>query len=207
MSIEDYLHRIDLSLKNKSAKDKKLTYIMVASVIFAFAYLFWDSSENDFLAVQKDIRSIQNRINQDKIYLNSHPKVVVTRLEQNIKDTQAQMIKYKDKNDYIKSKIETISALIYDERTWGEYINSITKNASKYGVQIKNFDNKYVTNNESFGHMLDLTISLTGDFKNTLKFLNSLEKSELVVDIHHLDIKAQSTLNTDVKLSVWGITY
>jgi len=207
MSIEDYLHKIDVSLKDKSPKDLRLTYIMVASVIFAFAYLFWDSSENDFLAVQNEIKSIQNNIHQDKVYLNANPLVLVTRLDQEIKKTQVEMIDYKDKNDYIKNKIETISALIYDERTWGEYINSIAKNAKLYNVQILEFQNKYVDSKESFGHMLDLDIKLTGDFKSTLKFLNSLEQSDLVVDVHNLDIKAQNTLNTNIKLSVWGITY
>ncbi|MCW8838429.1 MAG: hypothetical protein OQK11_06985 [Thiovulaceae bacterium] len=207
MNIEDYLHKIDSSLKDKSEKDKKLTYIMVASVIFAFAYLFWDSSENDFLAVQKEIKIIQNKINNDKSYLALNPQVKVSKLEKEIKKTQIEMLDYKDKNDYIKHKIETISALIYDERTWGNYINSIAYNAKMYNVKIMNFSNNYVNSNESFGHMLDLNISLRGDFKNTLKFINSLEQSDLVVDIHNLDIKAQDTLNTNLELSVWGITY
>ena len=207
MSIEDYLHRIDISLKDKSQKDLKLTYIMVASVIFAFAYLFWDSSENDFLSVQSEIKSIQTKINNDKIFLQANPEAIVVNLDREIKKTEKEMVKYKDNNDFIKNKIETIAALIYDERTWGKYINSIAYNAKLYNVQILEFSNKYTNNNESFGHMLDLNINLIGSFKNTLKFINSLEQSDLVVDIHNLDIKATNELNTNLKLSVWGITY
>ena len=207
MNIEDYLHKIDSSLKDKSEKDRKLTYIMVASVIFAFAYPFWDSSENDFMKVQNEIKQIQSKINKDKSYLSLNPQSKITNLEKDIQKTQIQMLEYKDKNDYIKHKIETISALIYDERTWGTYINSIAYNAKKYNVKIKDFSNMYVDSNESFGHMLDLNISLTGKFKNTLKFINSLEQSDLVVDLHNLDIKAQDKLNTNIELSVWGITY
>jgi len=40
-----------------------------------------------------------------------------------------------------------------------------------------------------------------------LKFINTLEQSELVVDIHHLKIDAKENLNTDLNISVWGITY
>ncbi|QFR49021.1 type 4a pilus biogenesis protein PilO [Sulfurimonas lithotrophica] len=207
MNIEDYLHKIDSSLKDKSEKDRKLTYIMVASVIFAFAYLFWDSSENDFMKVQNEIKQIQSKINKDKSYLSLNPQSKITNLEKDIQKTQIQMLEFKDKNDYIKHKIETISALIYDERTWGAYINSIAYNAKKYNIKIKDFSNKYVDNNESFGHMLDLKINLSGRFQNTLKFINSLEQSDLVVDIHNLDIKAQNKLNTNIELSVWGITY
>jgi septal ring factor EnvC (AmiA/AmiB activator) len=207
MNIEDLLHKIDTSLKDKSDKDKKLTYFMVAAVIFAFAYLFWDSSANNFMQVQKQIKAIQAKINSDKAYLAANPQSTIVKLDADIRKTQAEMLEYKDKNNYIKHKIEEISSLIYDERTWGNYINSIAYNAKIYNIQITDFSNQYVNSNESFGHMLNLDISLRGSFKNTLKFINALEKSELVVDIHNLQIKAQDNLNSNIKLSVWGITY
>lgn len=69
------------------------------------------------------------------------------------------------------------------------------------------FTNEYATNNTSFGHILDITLKTTGEYKNTLKFINSLEQSDLVVDIHDLGIKAEKSLNTDLNISVWGITY
>jgi septal ring factor EnvC (AmiA/AmiB activator) len=207
MNIEDYLHKIDSSLKDKSDKDKKLTYIMVASVILAFAYLFYDSSANNFLAVQGEIRAIQAKINKDKAYLAANPEAKIVKLETDIRKTQAEMLDYKDKNNYIKHKIETISSLIYDERTWGRYINSISYNAKLYNIKIKEFSNEYVNSNESFGHMLNLDLKISANFRNTLKFINSLEQSDLVVDIHNLEIRAQDTLNTNIKLSVWGITY
>lgn len=207
MNIEDLLHKIDSSLKDKSEKDVKLTYAMVAFAIFGFAYLFWDSSANDFTKVQEEIKAINTKINIDKAYLAANPQATIVQLESDIRKIQVEMLDYKDRNNYIKHKIETISSLIYDERTWGKYINSIAYNAKIYNVKIKEFSNEYVNSNEAFGHMLNLDISLTGNFKNTLKFINSLEKSELVVDIHNLEIKAQDTLNTNIKLSVWGITY
>jgi len=207
MNIEDLLHRIDTSLKDKNEKDKKLTYLMVASIIFAFAYLFWDSSANNFAKVQDEIKAIQKKINTDKGYLAANPESTIVKLDSDIRKTQAEMLDYKDKNSYIKHKIEEISSLIYDERTWGNYINSIAYNAKKYNIKITEFSNEYVNSNEAFGHMLNLEISLTGSFKNTLKFINSLEKSELVVDIHNLDIRAEDKLKSNVKLSVWGITY
>jgi hypothetical protein len=207
MNIEDLLHKIDSSLKNKSQKDIKMVYIMVISVIFAFSYLFWDSSKSNFIAVQNEIRALQTKIAIDNGYLAGNPQAKVIRLESDTRKTQKEMLDYKDKNDYIKHKIETISSLIYDERTWGNYLNSIAYNAKIYNVKIMDFSNEYVNKNESFGHMLNLNLSITANFKNTLKFINSLETSELVVDIHELNIKAQDTLNTDIKLSVWGITY
>ena len=45
INIEDYLHKIDNAFKGKEQKEIYMTYIMIASAIFAFSYLlFWDSS-------------------------------------------------------------------------------------------------------------------------------------------------------------------
>lgn len=207
INIENYLHSIDTAFKKKSKKDVRLTYAMVAGVIFAFAYLFWDGSVSEFKNSQDQINSLQAKINSDKIYLQANPEAMIGNLDNKIKKIKIKLIDKKDQNAYIKSKIETISAIIYDERRWGKYIDSIASNAKKYNIKILEFNNNYVTSAESFGHMLDLDISVTGSYKNTLKFINALEQSDLVADINGLEIKAQDRLNTNLKISVWGIIY
>lgn len=207
-TIEDYLHKIDSSLKYKTKKDIQLTYIMVAGVIFSLSYfLFWDSSENNFLEQNRQISVIETKLNVDKAYLAANPQAKITDLENKITKAQIEMLDYKDKNNYIKSKIAEISSLIYDERTWGAYINSISLDAQKYNIKISEFTNTYSKSDGSFGHILDLNIKLSGGFADTLKFINALEKNDLVVDIHNLSIKAEDKLNTNLKISVWGITY
>ena len=205
--IEDYLHKIDVSFKKKSKKDISLTYIMIISAIFSFAYMFWDKSETDNKTIQNRIEKIRTSIKVDKAYLSAFPQAVVDKLDREIKNTQIQLIDYKDKNNYIKNKIEAIASLIYDERTWGEYLNSISLNAKKYNIKISEFTNTKADNKQAFGHILDLNIKFSATYKNTLKFINALEKSELVVDIHGLDIEAKDKLETELKISVWGITY
>lgn len=208
INIEDYLHAIDAAFAEKSQKDIYMTYIMIVAGIFAFAYtLFWDASVAEFEATRNDVVQLQNKIDADKMYLQINPQAKITQLNSEIAKVNDEVTHYKDYNAYIKSKIETISSLIYDERTWGEYLDSISKNAQRYNVKIKNFTNKYAPQGKHFGHVLDISISATGNYKNTLRFINSLEKSDLVVDIHTFSIKAQKRLNTDLNISVWGITY
>lgn len=208
LNIEDYLQQIDSSFKEKAKKDIYMTYVMIFASIFAFSYLlFWDSSEKEFKQINTQIDAINLNINNDNMYLRLNPESKIAKLDQDIKNSEAELVVYKDNNEYIKSKIEAISYLIYDERTWGEYLHSISTNAKKYNIKILDFTNKYALNNKSFGHILDIEIKSTGDYKNTLNFINSLEQSELVVDIHTLAIKAEDTLNADLNISVWGITY
>ena len=74
-------------------------------------------------------------------------------------------------------------------------------------MKISNFTNKYALEQSSFGHVLDITVTSTGSYINTLNFINSLEQSDLVVDIHDLNISADKKLISDLNISVWGITY
>lgn len=208
INIEDYLQAIDSAFTGKTQKDTYMTYIMVVAVIFGFAYsLFWDSSLETFETTRASVVSLDKKINSDERFLQLNPESKIVQLDKEIAGINQAMIVHKDNNLYIKRKIETISSLIYDERTWGEYLDSISKNAQKYNIKIKQFTNKYAATDSSFGHILDITISSSANYKNTLRFINSLEQSELVVDIHGLSIKAQKRLNTDLNISVWGITY
>jgi len=208
INIEDYLQNIDTTFKKKSQKDVYITYVMIFALIFAFSYLlFWDTSIEEFENKQRQNKALSLKIDLDNKYLKQNPESKIINLENEIKQAAKEMIIHKDNNEYIKNKIETISSLIYDERTWGQYLYSISTNAQKHGVKIKNLTNEYAHNNNAFGHVLDITIQVTGKYKNTVKFINSLEQSDLVVDIHDFSIKAQDSLNSDLNISVWGITY
>ncbi len=208
INIEDYLHKIDSAFKEKSQKDTYMTYAVIVAIIFAFSYLlFWDSSFEEFESTRTKVVQLEKKIKDDRAYLKANPESKITNLEKQIVVINKKMQAHKSNNDYIKGKIETISSLIYDERAWGEYLHSISKNAKKYNVKITNLTNKYSDNTNAFGHILDISVKSSSSYKNTLRFINSLEQSDLVVDLHYLDIKAQDKLNTELKISVWGITY
>ncbi|MCD4667232.1 MAG: type 4a pilus biogenesis protein PilO [Sulfurimonas sp.] len=207
-SIEDYLQGIDLYFKEKSQKDIYMTYFMIFAAIFAFSYLlFWDSAEADFKAKRAQVLAVKQKIVNDNIYLQQNPKTKITQIENETIRAKKQMLEYKESNKYIKTKIEEISSLVYDEVTWGEYLHSISKKAKTNSVKILDFNNKYANNDGSFGHILDISIKSTGNYANTINFINSLEQSDLVVDLHTFDIQAKDKLTSDLNISVWGITY
>jgi flagellar biosynthesis regulator FlaF len=208
INIEDYLHKIDTAFQGKEKREIYMTYFMIFAAIFAFSYLlFWDSSFNKFEKTRKHVQSLEQKIAVDRRYLQVNPASKITQLDSEIKSITKQIADMKDTNDYIKSKIETISALIYDERAWGEYIDSISTNAQKHHVKLLNLTNEYTKNESSFGHILDISIVSDGNYKNSLAFINSLEESDLVVDIHDFDLKAEENLHSELNISVWGIRY
>jgi hypothetical protein len=208
INIEGFLHSIDKAFKDRSKSEVQMIYIMIFGTIFSISYLFfWESSLEKFMTKLDKISSLMHKINSDKLYMKLNPEEKIIKLNNEIIKTNEKVMTLKENNEYIKHKIDTISSLIYNENTWGEYLHSISKNAKDYNIKILNFTNDIASEQSSFGHILDISLKSTGNYLDTLKFINSLEENDLVVDIHHLDIKANEKLYTDLNISVWGIRY
>ena len=205
-NIEDYLYKLDHAMGHKSKKDLYLIYIMIFCSILGASYsTLFDPSKKAFDDDHAKAEQMQVKVDIDKSYLTANPEAKIIQIDKDIKSLQDQYAMYKDDNEYIKQQIEKISSLFYDEKTWGQYLNSISQNAKKYNLKVLNFSNMYAANSSGFGHVLDIHVKVDGSYKNTLKFINSIEQSFLVVDLHNFSIKADRKLYTDLNISVWGI--
>jgi hypothetical protein len=206
LQIEDYLYSLDQSLAQKSERDKMMLYVMIFASLFALSYLlFWQSSEAGFKISHEKAQKAENDLNIDKQYLAANPPERITQIEQETVEIEKQHVLYVQYNSYIKEQLEQISSLYYDEKVWGSYLDSVSRYARAYNVKLAKFGNRLQTDNSSFGHVLDITISSEGPYKNTLKFINALEQSQLVVDLHDFNIVADEKLKGDLNISVWGI--
>lgn len=208
ISSENLLHAIDSAFKDKKKQEIQMIYVMIFGVIFSISYLFfWDSSLGVFIDKQREISSLSQRVDMDKLYLRVNPVKKLAKLTHDIQNANSKVLILKDNNEYIKHKIETISSLIYDKQAWGKYLHSISVHAKENGIKIIHFSNTFADNRSAFGHILDISLKSSGNYLDTLNFINSLERSNLVVDIHTLSIEARDDLYTDLNISVWGITY
>lgn len=206
--LEKYLYDIDQSFSQKSEKDVKMIYAMVFIVLVMFSYLvFWESSEKGYNDIKAASLKVQDKIAKDRQYLLMHPKSEIVRLDQQITDLNNKLVMLKGENTYIKAEIEKIPELFYDQETWGAFIDSIAENAKKNKVKLNFFANRLASDKTKFGHVLNLEIQAEAPYKNMVRFINAIEKSKLVVDLHDLDLVATEKLNLDLNLSVWGITY
>lgn len=206
VQIEDYLYSLDQSLSHKSDRDKMMLFIIIFASLFAFSYLMlWESAEASFKVSHEKAVRVETDLNVDKQYLAANPPEKITQLEQQTVELEHQYALYVQYNTYIKEQLEQISSLYYDEKVWGAYLDSISRYARDNKVKLAKFRNTLQTDNSSFGHVLDIAISSEAPYKNTLKFINALEQSQLVVDLHDFNITANEKLKGDLNISVWGI--
>ena len=205
-NIENYLYNIDKSFALKGERDKMMIFVMIFAGLFAFSYLlFWESSEASFKVSHDKALAMETDLNNDKQYLEANPFEKIAQIEQETKTLGLDRERFIAYNDYIKNQLEQISSLYYDEVVWGAYLDSISKFARAYNVKLEKFGNTLTVDNSSFGHVLDIAISTDGPYKNTLKFINALEQSQLVVDVHDMNMSANGKLKGDLNISVWGI--
>ncbi|NOR58157.1 MAG: type 4a pilus biogenesis protein PilO [Sulfurimonas sp.] len=208
MTLEDILGDIDKSFAEKKQQEVYMTYVMVGAALIALSYfLFWDSAELGYNKTVKETKTVEKKLTDDNNFLKWNPESKITQLKAQTVKLQEDFVVSKDQSEYIKFKIEQISSLYYDEQAWGEFIDSISENAKKYGVQLKYLSNEFSNEKNTFGHVLDIEVKVKGKFHNTMRFINSLEQSFLVVDIHDVDLIASNRVDSELKISVWGITY
>ena len=205
-NIEDYLYSLDHALSLKSERDKMMMFVIIFASLFAFSYLFfWESSEVSFNISHEKAIKMESDLNNDKNYLEANPVEKIAQIEQETVAIQMEEQRYIQYNSYIKEQLEQISSLYYDEKVWGGYLDSISKYARAYNIKLLKFGNTLTMDNSAFGHVLDISIKAEGAYKNTLKFINSLEQSYLVVDLHDMHAAADKKLTSDLNISVWGI--
>ena len=206
INLENQLYKLDNIINKKTPRDLNFIYAMIFFVIIGFSYLtLFDTSEASYNAEHIQVQTLQNKLNNDNTYLRFNTEATLAQLSKQIENSKHQYELYQTYNAYIKYQIEQISSLFYNEKTWGQYINSISENAKKYNISIINFTNKYAPKSTTFGHVLDIHVEVDGSYKNTLKFINAIEQSFLVVDLHDLTIHADKKLYSDLNISVWGI--
>lgn len=205
-NVENYLYSLDKSLALKSDRDKLMLFMMIFAGLFALSYLFlWESAEAGFKVSHDKAVAMERDLGNDKQYLASNPPERITQIELETKQIGLDYQHYIEYNAYIKNQLEQVSSLYYDEVVWGSYLDSVSKFARAYNVKLLLFGNTLTTDNSSFGHVLDISISAEGPFKNTLKFINALEQSHLVVDLHDINMSSDTKLKSDLNISVWGI--
>jgi len=207
-NLEQYLYPIDQSFASKKQSEVYMIYGVIAVVLVAFSYLlFWESSEQDYQRIKAERIAVEQKLRADEQYLAMHPESEITMIEGQIEAIKKETLVTKEKNEYINYKISQISELFYNEKAWGAYIDSISENAKKYQIKLALFTNKRALDKEKFGHVLDINVHASGQYSQMIKFVNAMEQSELVIDLHGLDLKANEKLEIDVNSSVWGITY
>jgi hypothetical protein len=207
---------MDLAFKDKSENEKWMIILMIVAVIGYASYsLFLPYTEAKFKQSTKEKKTLQKSIIENKQYISSitvsgNRDFYIKKFDKDILNLEKNIIKVNEDINFISTKLEELSPLLFNKESWSTFLNSITTQAKKQEVKIEYIENQYIDGKGSFGHILEISVGCEGEYKNIAKFINQLEKNVLVTDIYGSDIYLDDNSTTtiaDIKISVWGINH
>ncbi|SFV61594.1 hypothetical protein MNB_SV-8-1221 [hydrothermal vent metagenome] len=214
--IEDKLEELDAYFAPKKESEKWLVILGVAGIIayLAYAYIL-PYTEKMYKKSETSKKSIQKSIADNNTYLNSitvggDREFYVKKFDRDIVTKKENIVKYNKKINFIDDKMNRLSDMLFNQKSWSKFINSITDNAEAQNVDIQYITNKYVDNNGSFGYVLEVGVGCKGEYKGIVKFMNELEQNVLVTDIYGTKFSLDnnsSQIVADINISVWGINH
>jgi len=214
--IEDKLEALDAYFSTKKESEKWLIIIGIAGLIAYIAYTYLlPYAENKYKQSERNRKAIEKRIKDNRLYLQSISKngdreYRVKMLTREIGNKKNEIVSYNKKLTAINSNIAKLSDMLFNQRSWSTFMDSITEKAAMHNVDVQYINNKYVDHNGSFGHVLEINIGTKSDYKGLVKFMNELEQNTLVTDIYGTNVMVDansSDIISDINISVWGINH
>lgn len=210
--IIEMLEKLDRFFENKK---KTETYLIILLPIFVIGYLAvevvipktqqsYDASKSALLDTQSRLTNLENELN--RLTVNGDRMFFVKELEKDINSLEVAIMEYDDASSYIDAQMIHISDILFNRASWSNFLDSISERAEENRVTIKNIHNQFISQDGEFGHVLEIGVDGTADFKNMLNFIANIEQSELLVDVYGMDLNATDQVESSLKISVWGVS-
>jgi len=214
--LEDKLEELDAYFAPKKESEKWLMILGVAGIIayIAYAYLL-PYAETMYKKSEATKKSIQKSIISNNTYLNSitvsgDRNFYIKKFDNDIVRKKAKIVKVNSNIKFIDNNLEKLSDMLFNQKSWSIFLNSITHKAEVQNVDIQYIANHYLDSNGSFGHVLEISLECKGEYKSIVKFMNELEQNVLVTDIYGTKFTSDansSEVMGDINISVWGINH
>jgi len=214
--IEDKLEELDTYFAPKKESEKWLVIIGVAGMIAYLAYIYLLPSAEKIHQKSETIKkSIQKSIADNNTYLRSitvagDREYYVKKFNRDIANKKKSIADLNQKINFIDKNLAELSDMLFNQKSWSIFLNSITDRAAVQNVDVQYISNHYVDSNGSFGHVLEIGVGCKGNYKSIVKFMNELEQNTLVTDIYgtNFSLDAYSPqIVADINISVWGINH
>ena len=215
INFDNTFDRIDHFFINKKKSETLLIFLLVFVFVgfISYSYVFpmTDSKLKQTTRMSEDINK---KLFDEKNYLASVSKdgdenYKINNEKQSIENLKILFEKTHLANSYVDEKLKQLSYLLFNNKDWANFLNTITQLAQKYAIHIKVIDNKVNEPNvQKIEQILNLKVEFNGDFYSTMKFVNAIEESELVVDIYEFNSTAvKKNLEGIMNIAVWGMKY
>ncbi|NCD06829.1 MAG: hypothetical protein EOL97_11975 [Spirochaetia bacterium] len=213
-SIDTFLNRVDLFFQSKKESEVYLIFAMLFSIIAFISYSYLSPITDTILKrTIRNANEVEKKLRDEQAYLASVSRdgdstFLIKRVKSDIENSKILFEKTSNTNLYIDTKLKELSYLLFNNENWAKFLDSITQLAQKHSVRIKVIESKINEPTlQKIEQILNLKVNFNGPFTNTMKFMNAIEESELVVDIYELNCTGKKNIEGEFNIAVWGMKY
>ena len=215
MKKDNTLTKIDNYFDEK--KPSEVTIMLFAALVLSAVIVYYGIIPYVQDYYDESIRE-NDRITQDLNKVNSYLSTVSQGDDRNfmINKKQNELLQQQNKladaqnmNQYFDNKLIELSYLIFNEQSWADFLDNLAFLANKNNVKITKIINTFKEPNaQKIEQVLDVNISVDGDYRDIVSYINAIEESKLVVDVNNIDINSTNgKLKGNMGIYIWGMKY
>ena len=215
MKKDNTLTKIDNYFDEK--KPSEVTIMLFAALVLSAVIVYYGIIPYVQDYYDESIRE-NDRITQDLNKVNSYLSTVSQGDDRNfmINKKQNELLQQQNKladaqnmNQYFDNKLKELSYLIFNEQSWADFLDNLAFLANKNNVKITKIINTFKEPNaQKIEQVLDINISVDGDYRDIISYINAIEESKLVVDVNNIDINSTNgKLKGNMGIYIWGMKY
>ncbi|RUM67617.1 MAG: hypothetical protein DSZ06_00815 [Sulfurospirillum sp.] len=202
--------KIDNYFANEKPSNLQMAYVGIACVIGYAVYNYvFPITDGGLKQTISNIEDVKNKINQENLYLSTHSRAALQKSKDQLASKKLAYDNTIYKMSYVDNKLTELSYLLFDDRSWANFVDNISDLAKKYNVDIKEISNKfYDPSNKKITHVAEVDVVSSATSKNMIKFLNAIEESRLVIDVSNIKMnRPKDMIEGSFKIAVWGMKY
>jgi lipopolysaccharide export LptBFGC system permease protein LptF len=211
---DNIFEKIDNYFDGKKNSEIALVFFLVFAFIAFISYSYaFPITEQKLKFTKRNLKAMDKKVQGEKNYLrsvtrNGDERFYIKKSKKELENLKIVLEKTTYTNAYVDNKLKELSYLLFNNQNWAKFLDSITTLAQKNHVKIKIIENKINEPSlQKIEQILNLKVEFNGNFKNVMKYINSIEESKLVVDIYEMDLKGASGIDGYINIAVWGMKY
>ncbi|WP_314068791.1 type 4a pilus biogenesis protein PilO [Campylobacter showae] len=219
MKKDNALVKIDNYFDGKKPSEVTIMLFMALVLSGVIAYYAIIQYAEDYYDVSMSTNSqITEELNKVNTYLdsvsqnndrNNDRNFKINQKQNELKQRQNELADAKNMNQYFDNKLRELSYLIFNEQSWADFLDSLALLANKNNVKITKIVNTFKEPNaQKIEQILDINVSVDGNYKDIIGYINAIEESKLVVDVNGIDINSTNgKLKGNMGIYIWGMKY
>ncbi|WP_122873873.1 type 4a pilus biogenesis protein PilO [Campylobacter showae] len=215
MKKDNTLTKIDNYFDEK--KPSEVTMMLIVAFFLSAAIAYYAVIPYAQNYYDESIRE-NDRITQDLNKVNSYLSTVsqgddrnfmINKKQNELLQQQNKLADVQNMNQYFDNKLKELSYLIFNEQSWADFLDNLAFLANKNNVKITKIINTFKEPNaQKIEQVLDINISVDGDYRDIISYINAIEESKLVVDVNNIDINSTNgKLRGNMGIYIWGMKY